>query len=166
MKNKHQNSRFSNFIKKAGQIIPEVLQAGTMLASGNVVGAIGHVGEILNTSTTDREKSEQAKELLNEFELKKIEFELEAYRIEKEDRQSARINGDKKLQRIVAYFSLIGFIVLGGFQLYIVFESMNGNLKMNEFSITTIAYFEGIFTAMLFTLKDYLYGGSMKDENF
>jgi len=160
-KDKHGNSRFSNFIKKAGAVIPEILEAGTMLASGNIVGAIGHVGELLNSGTTNPKISTQVQELLNEFELKKMEFEIEAFRIESEDRKDARklYTTDSVMQKIFGIVFLIGYIFLSWYLLTIIIDKI-GLPQQAVIMITMI--WTGTSTK-LGTIIDFFFGGSMKN---
>lgn len=85
---------------------------------------------------------------------------LEHHRLNVQDRIDARSNGDRLLQRIVAYFSLAGFTLFSCVNLYLAFEILQNDLKVNEFIIMTTSNLNGIFTGLLFTLKDFLFGGS------
>jgi len=90
---------------------------------------------------------------------------LEHHRLNVQDRMDARNNGDRLLQRVVAYFSLIGFTVFSCVNLYLAFEILQNDLKVNEFIIMTTSNLNGIFTGLLFTLKDFLFGGSADKTN-
>ena len=85
-------SKFKEFLKKASGYIPELANSVTMLATGNILGAVKSVGDILKIES---QKSEKAKELYNEFLLKEMEFEAE-------DRKDARslYKVDSSLQKI------------------------------------------------------------------
>lgn len=85
---------------------------------------------------------------------------LEHHRLNVQDRIDARSNGDRLLQRVVAYFSLAGFTLFSCVNLYLAFEILQNDLKVNEFIIMTTSNLNGIFTGLLFTLKDFLFGGS------
>lgn len=153
-------TRLGIFISKASEFIPEVLSAGVKLASGNVSGAIEDVGGILESN---KGKSEKSRLLHQEFKIKEMDFAKECFALEVDDRKSARLNGDKHLQRVVAYFSLIGFSVFGGINLWLCYQILINHLDVNEFIIMTSSNIFGIFTGLLFTLKDFVFGGSIKD---
>jgi len=103
-KDKHGKSRFGNFIKKAGSAFPEILDVAVEIGTGDIIGAIEEAGDFLKNksrNSTGEEKS-KAQELLNEFELKKMEFINDAFRIEVEDRRDARnlYKQDSLIQKI------------------------------------------------------------------
>jgi hypothetical protein len=85
---------------------------------------------------------------------------LAFYKLEVEDRKDARQNGDKHLQLVVAYFSIIGFTLFSMINIYLAFEILQNGLEVNEFIIMTTSNLNGIFTGLLFTLKDFLFGGA------
>lgn len=159
-KDKFGKSRLGMFISKAGESIPEIIGAGLKLASGDVRGAISEVTDILGSN---KDKNEQTKLLFQEFEIKKMDFAKECFALEVDDRKDARVNGDKHLQLVVAYFSLIGFTCFGGINVWIAYEILINSLDVNEFIIMTSSNIFGIFTGLIFTLKDFLFGGSIKD---
>mgnify|MGYP003643210818 CR=1 FL=1 len=68
------NTKFGQFINKAKDFAPELLQVAGKIATGNVIGAVSEVGSILKKEST---KSAEAKVLLNEFKLLEMEFEKE-----------------------------------------------------------------------------------------
>ena len=160
-KKQYGKTRLGMFISKAGEFIPEIAGAGLKLATGNITGALEDVGGIL---TANKENNEKAKELHLEFEIKKMDFAKECFALEVEDRKDARVNGNNHLQLVVAYFSLIGFTCFGGINIWIAYEILTSSLDVNEFIIMTSSNIFGIFTGLIFTLKDFLYGGSV-DKN-
>lgn len=85
---------------------------------------------------------------------------LEFYKLEVEDRKDARQNGNKHLQVVVAYFSLAGFAFFGAVQTWLSYRILNDGLQVNEFVIMTASNIFGLFTGLIFTLKDFLFGGS------
>ena len=114
---------------------------------------------------TSKEEKLQAQyeieKLLKEFEIKGREIELKKHELEVDDRKSARLNKeDASLKMVVAIFTLAGFCLFMGVQIYFCFLILQKGMSINEFVIMTFSNFSGIFTALLFTLKDYLYGGS------
>lgn len=88
-KKKFKETKFGSFLNKAGGAIKEnggdvagiVLKAAT----GNISGAIGDTIEVLRGGS-----SEETKELLTELKLRQEEIELDFYRAEIADRDSAR----------------------------------------------------------------------------
>jgi hypothetical protein len=92
------------------------------------------------------------------------DYEVEVFGLEVDDRKSARQDGDKSLQKILAYFSLIGFSLFTIATMAMSYQIIVNQLKINEFVIMTVSNGNGVFTALLFTLKDFLYGGSVKEE--
>lgn len=156
-------SKFKEFLSKAGKVVPDLLEVAGTVATGNVGLAIKKTSEILKRES---ERDAKAKELYHEFLLKEMQFELEVFEAEVSDRKHAREQGEKKtnahLQKMVAYFSLVGFILFGCANMYLIFLSINKEVKMSEFVISSLSYFQGVFTALLFTLKDFLFGGSVK----
>lgn len=127
-KKEHGKSRLGMFIQKAGAIFPDILQAGVMLGSGNVMGAIQQVASGLGANIDNMNPGlrEDAKILMQEFELKKEEMALESFRIEAQDAQNARDNEtardtsehagwlSKNIHEIIALAFVFGwFAVLG-----------------------------------------------------
>lgn len=87
---KWKDSKFKKFLDKAGGVIAkkggDVVDIAVKAASGDFVGAFSEVGDLLGRDSDD----EEANALLQEFKLKMKEFEIEAMRIQMEDRASAR----------------------------------------------------------------------------
>lgn len=137
----------------------------SFLAKKGVVEVAESVANGLDKLFTSKEEKMKAQleieKMLKEFELKGREIELKAKELEVSDRASARLNTtDAGLKSIVAIFTLVGFCLFMGIQIYFCFLILEKGLSINEFVIMTFSNFSGIFTALLFTLKDYLYGGS------
>jgi len=86
-KKKFKDTGFGKFINKAKDFLPELAGVGFSVASGNFVGAIGEVKNMIKKKAVNDEK---AKELLIEFEKLENEFSLEMYELEIKDRDSAR----------------------------------------------------------------------------
>ena len=161
-KDKHNKSKLGLFISKAGGIFPEILKAGKTLVSGNVLGALEQVSNVLtgNTKNKNSALSEDARALLYEFELQKEGFAVEAFKIEAEDRKDARIlySKDSIIQKIFSIVFLLGYGVLSWYLLKIVVSDELP--KLAEMMITMI--WTGTSTK-LSTIIDFLFGGSMKD---
>lgn len=130
----------------------------------NIISTVGDVfppakllSNLIDRDTSiDDESRLEAKKML-------YEYEVEVFGLEVEDRKSARKDGDKSLQKILAYFSLIGFSLFLLATMVMSYQILVNDLKINEFVIMTVSNGNGVFTALLFTLKDFLYGGSVKE---
>lgn len=156
-------SRLGQFIQKASKAFPDILEAGTMLATGNVLGAIEAVTGQLNANTSHEspEARNEAQRLLQEFELKKNEFALEAFKHEVEDRKDARslYTKDSLIQKIFSIVFLIGYGVLSWYLLQIV----SGVEELPQLAETLITMIWTGTSTKLSTIIDFLFGGSMKD---
>ena len=157
-KDKYGKTRLGMFITKASKFIPEIVDAGFKLGTGNVSGAIEEVSDLL---FNNKGINQEVKNLQFEFEVKKLDFAKECFELEVRDRESARLDGDKHLQRVVAYFSLLGFTFFGAIQVWLSYKILMNSLEVNEFIIMTASNIFGIFTGLIFTLKDFLFGGSV-----
>jgi len=165
-KDKTGKSRLGTFISKATKAIPEVLDVVKAAKDGDFRGVIKEVGDLVGIKAkTDPE----AKELLNEFNQHEAEFYLEAGRIDAADRADARENDDpvdQELKRKMADLSFYGFISTATIMLGMAILTMykDSGFETNEFATMVIAELNGVFMALLFTLKDYLFGGSVKTK--
>jgi hypothetical protein len=149
-KDEHKKTRLGAFIKNNA---PKLLDAVEDVLPER--GALGVVKNLIsNSSELTPEEKEAAKGL--------AELDLKAFELEVEDRKSARADGDRHLQRVVAYFSLLGFTIFGGIQVWLSYKILQNSLEVNEFVIMTASNIFGIFTGLIFTLKDFLFGGSIK----
>ena len=106
-----------------------------------------------------KDKGKDVSELVEVKAQYEVDF-LEHHRLEVEDRKDARVNGNKHLQIVVAYFSLAGFTLFGGIQMWLCYKILQDALIVNEFIIMTASNIFGLFTGLIFTLKDFLFGGS------
>ena len=86
---KFKDTKFAGFLKRAQHAVVknggDVAAIGLKFATGNVSGAIEETMDLLKG-----DDDTLSKELLSELELKRQEFELEKFRLEVEDRNSAR----------------------------------------------------------------------------
>jgi len=163
-KDKHGKSRFGNFIKKAGSAFPEILDVAVEIGTGDIIGAIEEAGDFLKNksrNSTGEEKS-KAQELLNEFELKKMEFINDAFRIEVEDRRDARnlYKQDSLIQKIFAVAFLIGY----GFLSWYLLEILRGSIEENELFKTMVTMIWTGTSTKLGTIIDFLFGGAIKKD--
>ena len=156
-KEKHGKTRFGNFIKKASEIAPELLDAGIKLATGDVKGAISEVGDVLKSKANSDVK---AKELLNEFESQKSDFLLDAFELEVNDREGARqmYKSDSLMQKAFGVIFLLGYVGLSWFLLDMLFSGAEVKPIANTL-ITTI--WTGT-SVKLNTIVDFFFGGSVK----
>ncbi len=163
-KDKHGKSRFGKFLQKAGSVVPELIDVAGELATGDVMGAIQEAGDILkgkSESATGADKT-RIQELLNEFELKKMEFAAEAFRIEVEDRKDARslYRDNPLIQQIFAVVFLVGYAFLSWYLL----EILKGTIEENELFKTMVTMIWTGTSTKLGTIIDFLFGGSMKKD--
>lgn len=149
--------KFKEFIKKAGKVVPTVLQAGGQLVSGNVMGAISTVKDSLINAAKE---SEEAEQLLNEFKMRENEFALEAYKLEIQDRQGARVmySSDNWIQKALAIVFVVGYSFLSWYLLRVLM----GASEMPKLAETMITMIWTATSAKLNTIIDFFFGGSMK----
>jgi len=152
-------SKFKEFLKKAGKVVPDVIQIGGNIVGGNYIAAVKNVGDLLKKES---EKSEQAKELYQEFELKKLEFEQELEKLYLEDKKDARslYKVDSSLQKIFAItflslYIVLSFVVLIG--LYLI--SIQG-LKLDNYVVSFVSTLHGGMSMKVGTIVDFLFGSS------
>ncbi len=155
-KNKEKGG-LGRFIKKVAGVFPEAIEIGLKLASGNVVGAIGGVKELLQEKA---KSNENAAILLKEFEMFKMEWQLEAYKIEVEDREGARglYKEDAIIQKAFAVLFLIGYAFLSWYLLQLVTDKAD----MPELAQTLITMIWTGTSTKLNTIVDFLFGGSVQ----
>lgn len=156
MGNNKKKGKFFNFIQKAAKIVPEVLQSITQLSSGNVLGAIGTVRDILEQKS---KTSHEATELLQEFKLNEQKFALESFNAEFKDRVDARklYSTNDFLQKIFALTFLIGYAGLCYFLIQILFKTSD----IPELAQTLITMIWTGTSTKLNTIVDFFFGGSV-----
>lgn len=161
-KKEHGKSRFGKFIQKAGGVFPEILDAGIKLASGNVMGALDEVGGILgkNSNHSNPQAQKEATELLNEFQIQREEFALEAFRIESEDRKDARVlySKDSWIQKALALLFVVGYAVLSVYLLNVLM----GSTVIPKLAETMVTMIWTGTSVKLNTIIDFFFGGSIK----
>ena len=152
-------SKFKEFLKKAGKVVPGIVEVGGNIIGGNYLGAIKNVGELLKGES---EKNEEAKELYNEFELKKLEFEQELKKLYLDDKKDARslYKVDSSLQKVFAItflslYIILSFVVLIG--LYLI--SIQG-LKLDNYVVSFVSTLHGGMSMKVGTIVDFLFGSS------
>ena len=151
------DTAFGKFINKAKDFAPELLNVAGKIATGNVVGAVSEVGNILKKEST---KSAEAKVLLNEFEMFKMEFEKECFELEVKDRKSARklYTTDSLIQKIFAIVFLVGY----GFLCWYMLQILQGESNDSELFKTMVTMIFTGTSTKLSTIVDFFFGGSVK----
>lgn len=153
-------TRFGVFLDRAKAIVPDAVEIAGELITGDVGGAIDVVGSALKKKA---DKDQEAFEMLNELEAKKIDFALEAFKAEAEDRKDARslYQKDSLIQKIFAVTFLVGYLIITGVLLW-------GLYNVGVYGVTFENYIVGlvtaVFTAMsnkVATIVDFLFGGSV-----
>jgi hypothetical protein len=154
-------SKFKEFLQKAGKVVPGIVEVGGNIIGGNYLGAIKNVGELLKGES---EKNEEAKELLQEFELKKLEFEQELKKLYLDDKKDARslYKVDSSLQKVFAItflslYIVLSFVVLCG--LYLI--SIQG-LKLDNYVVSFVSTLHGGMSMKVGTIVDFLFGSSQQ----
>ena len=154
-------SKFKEFLQKAGKVVPGIVEVGGNIIGGNYLGAIKNVGELLKGES---EKNEEAKELLQEFELKKLEFEQELKKLYLDDKKDARslYKVDGSLQKVFAItflslYIVLSFVVLIG--LYLI--SIQG-LKLDNYVVSFVSTLHGGMSMKVGTIVDFLFGSSQQ----
>ena len=154
-------TKFEKFLEKAKKFIPEALGVGAKALTGNYLGAIKDVGNLLKKES---EKDEQAKELLIEFENNKLEFEQELKKLHFEDKQNARnlYKIDSSLQKLFAITFLIVFIGLSVLILIGLYKISLEGLKLDNYIVSFVSTLYGGISMKLGTIVDFLFGSSQQ----
>ena len=84
---KFKDTKVAGWLRKAGEVLPEIAAVGLEIATGDIDGAVGKIGDILNAKA---KSNAEAARLLRERELQKLNFQKELLSIEAADRDSAR----------------------------------------------------------------------------
>jgi len=152
-------TKFQKFIDKAKGVIPSIVGVGAKALTGNYLGAIQDVGNLLKKES---EKSEEAKELLQEFELKKLEFEQELEKLYLEDKKDARslYKVDSSLQKVFAITFLVVYIALSVLILIGMFKISLEGLKIENYIVSFVSTLHGGMSMKVGTIVDFLFGSS------
>ena len=156
-------SKFKIFLDKAKKLLPEIASVGGKLATGNYLGAITDVGEILTGKAKD---NEQAKQLLAEFELQKLHFALEEQELELKDKADARqlYKEDNGLQKVFAITFLSCYILLTVLMLYGFYQVAINEVKIQNY---VVAFITSVYTGMSMkvnTIVEFLFGSSLSNN--
>ena len=160
---KFKDTKFGTFLSKAGDVLKD--KGGTIAgiaikaATGNISGAMSDVSTMLSG-----ESSPEAKALLNEFNMKMKEFELEMYKVEVEDRGSARdrevevlkAGGDDIMMKVTGGVGLLSFILI---VVSILF------MDLPEANMKLIYHLVGMVEGVSLTIFAYYYGTSKSSKD-
>lgn len=149
--------KFKGFIRKVGNVFPDVLEVATT-AITNPIEAISKVGEMLSEKA---ESDENAKLLLQEYDLNVKQWRLEAFEAEVKDRKSARqlFENDSMTQKILAGVFTCGYFAITGV-LIRHFFIQGGDLA--DYELGFISTLFGAMSAKVNTIIDFFFGGSVK----
>jgi hypothetical protein len=152
-------TKFQKFLDKAKAIVPDVVSVGAKALSGNYIGAIQDVGNLLKKES---EKSEEAKVLHQEFELQKLEFEQELEKLYLEDKKDARslYKVDGSLQKVFAITFLVVYIALSVLILIGMFKISLEGLKIENYIVSFVSTLHGGMSMKVGTIVDFLFGSS------
>ena len=164
-KNK-KDTKFKIFLDKAKKIIPDLAKVGGKLATGNYLGAISEVGEILTGKADANKNDDKVNALLYEFELSKIEFALEEQKIYLDDKADARAmyKEDNALQKVFAITFLCCYILLTVLMLYGFYQIGVNEVKIQNY---VVAFVTSVYTGMSMkvnTIIEFLFGSSLDSK--
>lgn len=153
------DTKFGQFLSKAGQSIPEILSIGGEILTGDIGGAVEKVGDILKQKA---ETNAQAAQLLKEFELAKMDFKKEVFALEVKDRDSARelFKIDSAMQKLLAIVFTVAYFYICNVLLKHFFN--NSNLKLEDYELGFISTLFGAMSSKVNTIIDFFFGGSVK----
>lgn len=160
------DTKFKIFLNKAKKLIPDLAKVGGKLATGNYLGAISEVGEILTGKADANKDNDKINALLYEFELSKIEFALEEQKIYLDDKADARqmYKEDNGLQKVFAITFLSCYILLTILMLYGFYKIGINEVKIQNF---VVAFVTSVYTGMSMkvnTIIEFLFGSSLSSN--
>lgn len=157
-KKKFKETKFGEFITKAGQLVPEILTVGGKILTGNVGGAIDEISNILDSK---KEESADIMALKLEFERNKNLFESEILRLEIEDRKSARelYKEDDIAQKILAALFTIAYF---GISYVLINHFFTDESRLEDYELGFMSTLFGAMSSKVNTIIDFFFGGSMK----
>ena len=166
MSKENKETKFKIFLNKAKKLIPELAKVGGKLATGNYLGAISEVGEIITGKADANKNDDKLNSLLYEFELSKVEFALEEQKPYLDDKADARqmYKEDNGLQKIFAIVFLCCYILLTILMLYGFYK-----IGINEVEIQNyvVAFVTSVYTGMSMkvnTIIEFLFGSSLSSN--
>ena len=166
MSKENKETKFKIFLNKAKKLIPDLAKVGGKLATGNYLGAISEVGEILTGKADANKDNDKINALLYEFELSKIEFALEEQKIHLDDKADARqmYKEDNGLQKVFAITFLSCYILLTILMLYGFYQIGINEVKIQNY---VVAFVTSVYTGMSMkvnTIIEFLFGSSLSSN--
>jgi hypothetical protein len=161
MSKQFKDTKFGQFLNKAGAVVPDVLNVGGKVLTGNISGAIADVGTLLKGEAPN---NPEAQKLLQEFELAQMDFEKEMYALEVQDRDSARkreaeyvkVGKTDWMMVVTGVCGLVAFFVVIYAVIYIP------NMQENDLFIHLLGMIEGVVVSNIFA---YYYGTSKSSHD-
>jgi hypothetical protein len=166
MSKENKETKFKIFLNKAKKLIPELAKVGGKLATGNYLGAISEVGEIITGKADANKNDDKLNSLLYEFELSKVEFALEEQKLYLDDKADARqmYREDNGLQKIFAIVFLCCYILLTILMLYGFYKIGINEVKIQNY---VVAFVTSVYTGMSMkvnTIIEFLFGSSLSSN--
>jgi len=166
MGKERKQTKFRNFIDKAKKILPDIAAVGGKLATGNYLGAISEVGEILTGKAEEEPNNDKVNALLYEYELCKIEFGIEEEKIHQQDRANARnmYKEDNALQKVFAITFLACYIGMTILMLYGFYKVGIAEVEVANY---VVAFVTSVYTGMSMkvnTIVEFLFGSSLSTK--
>jgi hypothetical protein len=145
---KFKDTKIGNFLKDKAPHILEVV--------GDVLPDKGALGLVKNLIDLDDKVSKDDKEEFSKIHAQ----EIEAFKLEVEDRKSARSTyiSDGLIQKIFAMLFLVGYVVLSWYLITILM----GATEMPQLAETMITMIWTGTSTKLGTIIDFFFGGSVK----
>ena len=156
-KKKFGDTKVGQFLKKAGNVLPEIAAVGLEIATGDITGAAEKVQDIL---TAQAKQSSEAKRLLNEWERFKLTYQKELIELDNADRDSARkreVEITKALNKRDWMHTLTGVMGLI-FLSTVIWVGLFGAIEDREVFYHVLGLSEGIGLSIFV----YYYGSSSK----
>lgn len=162
-KKKFKDTKLGAFLTKASKSVPDLLTVGGEILTGDVAGAVEKVGQILKGEAA-KENNPEALKLLQEYNLKKAEFERDIFALEVEDRSSARLREVEyvKAGKVDIMQVITGITGLLSFVFCIYAVTYIEDVKENELFIHLLGMIEGVVVSSIFA---YYYGTSKSSKD-
>lgn len=104
---------------------------------------------------------------MNDLETKQAIKEKEIELFTTYDSLKQQKKSDNILKKVFTWFTFGGFVIFAGIRVYLSYLLLTNQLAgMNEFALMTFADISTLFTAILFTIKDYLFGSSSSSGDY
>jgi hypothetical protein len=159
-------SKFRNFIDKAKDLVPGVVSASAKLASGNYLGAISDVGQLLTGKVESEPENEKVNALLYEYELKREEFAIEEYELQLKDKERATdlYKHDADVQKKLVYLFMFIYLFMTVLMLYGFYQVGVSKVELPNY---LVAFVTSLYTGLSMkvnTIIDFFFGSSTKDK--